>query len=251
MHTSKYLLLLGLTAASVMTSPECMAQKAPKTATKKMKQKDAGWVSLFDGKTTTGWRGVYLPAFPEQGWKVEEGCLIHTASQGGESNSGGDIITEKQYRNFELELEFNVAEGGNSGIKYFVQETMPRPKGSAIGCEFQILDDERHPDAKLGKNGNRTIGSLYDLIPATNKKPNPPGSWNKARVVVNGANVEHYLNGDLVVKYTRGNDAWRELVAGSKYKDKTGFGEAEQGHILLQDHGDLVKFRNIRIKELP
>ncbi len=222
--------------------------QAPNKLTKA--ERKAGWVSLFDGSTSKGWRGVYKTAFPDSGWIVQEGCLIHKASKGGESNSGGDIITEKQYRNFELELDFNVSEGGNSGIKYFVLERQPRPKGSAIGCEFQILDDERHPDAKKGKDGNRTIGSLYDLITASNKSPNPPGQWNHARLVVKGNEVEHWLNGSKVVAYTRNNEAWKILVAGSKYKDIKDFGESPVGHILLQDHGDLVKFRNIKIKEL-
>lgn len=239
--------VLALSLGLVAVVP-AQAQQLPKKT--KQVEKQADWVSLFDGKTTKGWRGAYMPAFPEKGWKVEDGCLVHDAATGGESNSGGDIITEKQYTNFELELEFNIAPGGNSGIKYFVQEMNPRPAGSAIGCEFQILDDDKHPDAKLGKDGNRTIGSLYDLIPAKNKKPNPPGSWNKARVVVRGEKVQHYLNDDLVVNYTRGDDTWRALVATSKYRDKPSFGEAKSGHILLQDHGDLVKFRNIRIREL-
>lgn len=215
------------------------------------KEKKEGWVLLFDGTSSKGWRGVYKPAFPDSGWVVENGTLTHLASRGGESNSGGDIITEKQYKNFELKLDFNVAPGGNSGIKYFVLERQPRPKGSAIGCEFQILDDERHPDAKLGKEGNRTIASLYDLIPAKNKKPNPPGQWNSAHLKVNGKKVEHWLNGTLVVSYERSTPAWKELVAGSKYKDIADFGESEIGHILLQDHGDRVSFKNIRIKELP
>jgi hypothetical protein len=178
------------------------------------------FILLFDGKTTKGWRGVYKTAFPYSGWVVQDGCLVHKANAGGESNSGGDIITTQQYENFELTLEFNVAEGGNSGIKYFVLERQPRPKGSAIGCEFQILDDERHPDAKKGKDGNRTIGSLYDLITASKDKfVYPPGQWNHAHLIVKGDYVEHWLNGKLVVYYTRNTPEWKALVSGSKYKD--------------------------------
>lgn len=250
---TKKILAGALLALCIVSSPELIQAQGrgkAKSAKPAAKSQKAQWEVLFDGKSTTNFRGVYKESFPDSGWAVQDGCLIHKASKGGESNSGGDIITKKQYRNFEFELEFNVAPGGNSGIKYFVLERQPRPAGSAIGCEFQILDDDLHLDAKKGKDGNRTIGSLYDLITAKNKKPNPPGQWNKARIVVKGAKVEHWLNGDLVVSYTRGDDAWRALVATSKYKDIVGFGENPEGHILLQDHGDLVKFRNIRIREL-
>lgn len=214
-------------------------------------EEQEGFKLIFDGKTSKGWRGVYQDRFPEKGWEITNGLLTKIPATGGESAAGGDIITDKQYTNFDLRLEFNLSPGGNSGIKYFVLERQPKPEGSAWGCEFQILDDDKHPDAKMGKSGNRTVSSLYDLIPATNKKPNPPGQWNQARVVVRGKKVEHYLNGDLVVSYERDTPAWRELVAGSKYKDVPNFGENASGHILLQDHGDKVSFRNIRIHELP
>lgn len=207
------------------------------------------WRSLFDGKTTKGWRGAYLTHFPDSGWVIQNGTLTHKAAKGGESNSGGDIVTVEEFENFELELEFKISPGGNSGIKYFVVERLPKPAGSAIGCEFQILDDQNHPDAKLGKNGNRTIGSLYDLIPApADKKVNPPGQWNKARIRVDGPKVEHWLNGRKTVEYQKDSEEFKKRIAESKYSKFDFFGKDSKGHILLQDHGDEVSFRNIRIR---
>lgn len=244
------IVISGLALGLMLASPSALLAQKDNTLT--AAEKKNGWQLLFDGKTTQGWRGAYLDQFPAQGWVVEKGTLTHLPAAGGESNSGGDIITEGEYDNFELELDFNVAEGGNSGIKYFVVETKPKPEGSAIGLEFQILDDERHPDAKKGRDGNRTIGSLYDLIPASaSKKPNPPGQWNHARLVVRGGKVEHYLNGVKTVSYDRFSAPFDSLVAISKYKDKPGFGKWPKGHILLQDHGDRVSYKNIKIRVLP
>jgi hypothetical protein len=214
-------------------------------------EKEEGWKLLFDGKTTQGWRGAYKESFPEKGWVVEDGLLIVLPSGGAESAHGGDIVTEEQYSNFELTLEFKLTEGANSGIKYFVREQSPKPEGSAIGLEFQILDDKNHPDAKMGRNGNRTVGSLYDLITAEDKIVQPIGDWNTARIVSRGNHVEHWLNGNKVLEYERGGKDFKDLVAKSKYKDHKNFGEAPQGHILLQDHGDKVYFRNIKIREIP
>lgn len=215
-------------------------------------EKKEGWMLLFDGKKPTQWRGAYKESFPDSGWAVKDGILMKIPSAGGESRAGGDIITLKKFDNFELKIDFRVSPKGNSGIKYFVNEQTPKPAGSAIGLEFQILDDELHPDAKMGKNGNRTIGSLYDLITASDtKKPYKPGTvFNTARIVSKGKKVEHWLNGVKVVEYERGSEAFRALVAGSKYKNYPNFGEAEKGHILLQDHGDLVEFKNIKIRKL-
>jgi len=211
--------------------------------------KMATWRNLFDGKTTKGWHGVYLNHFPDSGWVVKDNQLVHRSSAGKESASGGDIVTEEEFTNFELELEFNVAKGGNSGIKYFVVERQPKPAGSAIGCEFQILDDDNHPDAKLGKNGNRKAGSLYDLIPAPAEKTfYGPGKWNKARIIVNGKHVEHWLNNVKTIEYDKGSEDFKTRIAESKYQKFDFFGKDDKGHILLQDHGDEVAFKNIRIK---
>lgn len=211
-----------------------------------------GWKLLWDGKTTDGWRGAKLAEFPKAGWKIDEknGTLTVLKSDGGESTNGGDIVTKKKYKNFELVVDFKITKGANSGIKYFVDTELNKGKGSSIGCEFQILDDEKHPDAKLGKDGNRKLGSLYDLIPAPADKPYKKNEFNTAKVVVKGNQVEHWLNGKKIIEYTRGNQAWRDTVAGSKYKDWPKFGESEEGHILLQDHGDEVTYKNVKIKEL-
>jgi hypothetical protein len=221
----------------------------------------AGWKLLWDGTTTAGWRGIKSVSFPEKGWIIRDGMLSVEASTGGESANGGDIVTTRLYRNFILEVDFAIADGANSGIKYFVNTELNKGEGSAIGCEFQILDDARHPDALLGVNGNRTMGSLYDLIAADARfyNPNLPvakyvngtGRWNRARIVVNGNRVEHYLNGCKIVEYERSTQEWRALVAYSKYKDWPYFGENREGNILLQDHGNAVSFCNIKILDLP
>ncbi|MHC1733239.1 MAG: DUF1080 domain-containing protein [Bacteroidales bacterium] len=207
-----------------------------------------GWKLLFDGSTSTGWRGAHNEAFPESGWVIENGCLKVLASGGGESKGGGDIVTVDQYGNFDLFLEFMITEGANSGVKYFVTENYATT-GSAIGLEYQILDDQRHPDAKMGRDGNRTVASLYDLIPAANKRFNGVGQWNAAHIVSDNGHVEHWLNGFKVLEYERGSEAYRQLVKESKYKDFVGFGEADKGHILLQDHGNEVWFRSIKIRQ--
>lgn len=209
-----------------------------------------GWVLLWDGKTSEGWRGAKQNSFPEKGWKIEDGVLKVLKGSGEESANGGDIITIKKYKNFILKLDFKITEGANSGVKYFVNPDMNKGAGSAIGCEYQILDDDKHPDAKLGIKGSRKLGSLYDLIPAPEKKPFNKKGFNTAMIVVKGNHVEHWLNGVKLIEYTRQNEMWNALVAYSKYRNWPNFGNAESGNILLQDHGDEVWFKNIKIKEL-
>ncbi|GAA4402097.1 hypothetical protein GCM10023187_16970 [Nibrella viscosa] len=218
-------------------------------------EKKAGWKLLFDGKTTTGWRGAYKESFPTAGWSVQDGTLTIEKKDGRESQNAGDIVTTGEYGDFDLTFEFRLTEGANSGLKYFVAEHTPKPAGSAYGLEFQVLDDDKHPDAKMGRNGNRTIGSLYDLIPAAKDKVvKPMGEWNQGRVLSKGSHVEHWLNGKKVLEYERGSEAFRQLVGQSKYSAASynangRFGEAPKGHILLQDHGDRVSFRNLKIRE--
>ena len=213
---------------------------------------DSGWEMLWDGETTKGWRGAKLEAFPEQGWEIKNRELIVLASGGGESEAGGDIVTLKNYSDFELMVDFKLTPGANSGIKYYVDTNINKGAGSSIGLEYQILDDELHPDAKLGNHaGSRTLASLYDLIQADIEKPTKPiGEWNRAHIVSKNNQVTHYLNGAKVLEYERMTPEFRTLVSESKYVVWPNFGELKEGQILLQDHGDLVHFKNIKIKEL-
>ncbi len=215
-------------------------------------EKKDGWELLWDGNTTKGWRGAKLDAFPDSGWKIENGELSVLSSGGGEAAAGGDIVTVNTFGDFEFKVDFKITEGANSGIKYYVNTDLNKGEGSSIGLEYQILDDLRHPDAKLGNHeGSRTLASLYDLIQAgPNKMVYPIREWNQAYIVSKNNHVEHWLNGIKVLEYERKSYPYRKLVAESKYKVWPNFGEAETGHILLQDHGDLVTFRNIKIKPI-
>ena len=239
---------LALGASAGRPAPARPATAPPNTLT--AAEVKAGWKLLFDGRTMNGWRGAYMKGLPERGWEVRDGVLIVLESGGGEAAFGGDIVTVDEYSSFDLRVDFMLSEGANSGIKYFVIEAEPRTPGSAKGLEYQLLDDARHPDAKLGINGNRACASVYDLIPAVNKPSVPVGAWNSARIVVKGTHVEHWLNGVKVLEFERGSPEFLAHKAQSKFKDIPGFGEYPSGHILLQDHGNRVCFRNIKIKVL-
>jgi hypothetical protein len=243
-------ILLAFGLALVLGSFSCRSAQvvaaAPNTLT--AKEIKAGWKLLFDGQTMNGWRGAYMDALPSRGWEVRDGALAVNESGGGEAVFGGDIVTLDEYGDFELALDFKLTEGANSGIKYFVIEAQPQTPGSAKGLEYQLLDDVNHPDAKLGIQGNRTCASLYDLLPAVNKPPVSIGEWNQARILVKGKHVEHWLNGVKVLEFERGGPDFLAHKVESKFRDIPGFGEYPAGHILLQDHGNRVFFRNIKIR---
>ena len=215
-------------------------------------EKRLGVHLLFDGKTTNGWRGANKDYFPDKTWVVKNGNLLVTKGLSAESQNGGDIVTVNEYAAFDLQFEFQMTDTANSGVKYFVTEK-EKTAGSAIGLEYQILDDDKHPDAKLGSIGNRTLASLYDLIPAkkNGREKLPIGEWNRGRITVYpDGRVEHWLNGWKVLEYQRGTQYFYALVARSKYVPYPNFGMAAKGHILLQEHGTQVAFRSIKIKEL-
>ncbi len=218
-------------------------------------EKRTGWRLLWDGQTTNGWRGAKLNKFPDKGWEMKDGILSVLSSGGAESRNGGDIVTEDSFSDFELSVDFKISEGANSGIKYFVDSELNKGEGSAIGMEFQVLDDKAHPDAKQGKNGNRMVGSLYDLIRAENtdssrgKNFKGVDKWNNARIVVKGGQVEHWLNQIKVVEFDRFSQMFKALVEKSKYEKWENFGRIPEGLILLQDHGDQVSFKSIKIRE--
>jgi hypothetical protein len=244
-------LALTLTASSGLLAGAHAADKAEaKSAAPNIlssAEKAAGWRLLFDGKTSKGWHKMGQATFPDKAWVVEEGLLKRTAG----APRGGDIVTDDEFENFELKWEWRIASGGNSGLKYFVQEDRSKPTDSGVGFEYQMLDDEKHPDAKKGRDGNRTAASLYDLLPAAKDKPlHPPGEWNESRVLVTGKHVEHWLNGKKVLTFERGGPDFKGALAQSKFKDIAGFGDSAKGRLLIQDHGNEVAIRNLKLRPL-
>jgi 3-keto-disaccharide hydrolase len=201
-----------------------------------------GWTNLFDGKSLAGWRGYKQPDATKTRWKAENGMLTVDPGDGKDTRGQRDLITTNTYDNFELSFEWKVEPSGNSGMKYFVLED----RDSAIGHEYQIIDDEKHADAKIG--GHRQTAAFYDVLPAANRPIKPAGEFNQSRVVVNGRHVEHWLNGTRVLQYELGSPAVQAAIEKSKFKGIERFGKPQKGHILLQDHGDRVWFRTIRIK---
>jgi hypothetical protein len=224
-------------AAALLAAMPLLAADSPNTLSDV--EKADGWKLLFDGSSTAGWLGLGGKPFPATGWVVEDGTLKHT-------KGGGDIVTAESYLNFELTWDWKIAKVGNSGVKY----NLPDPSKN-IGFEFQLLDDENHPDGKKGGALHQTAG-LYDLIePAAGKKVNPPGEWNTCRLVVAGNKVEHWLNGMKTVEFEMGSEALKAAIAKSKYKNVPKFGEKTKSPILLQDHGDEIAFRAVKLRVLP
>lgn len=257
--TKLFTLLLSLMISGAMLSS---CSQGPKQEEEKQETEEAamdtqpqdeneeGFVMLFDGESFDGWRGYNQETFPAAGWIIEDGTLkVQGAGMGEAGGQGGDIIYDQKFLNFHLKLEWKVSPGGNSGIFYLGQEIEGEPIWKSAP-EMQILDNERHLDANLGVDGNRKAGSLYDLIPAKPQNAKPAGEWNLAEVMVYRGTVVHRQNGDVVLEYHLGTSDWEKKVAESKFSEYPWFGKFEPGYISLQDHGDDVWFRNIRIKEL-
>lgn len=231
-HLSQTLLSL-LTAVTLMTA-----------TTNSFAADNSDWRVLFDGTSTDEWRGYNSNSLPSA-WKVEGDELVLRPGSG----EAGDIMSKRIFGDFELHMQWMVEEGGNSGIFYHVLE-QPDQSIYWSGLEMQILDDENHPDSFRGVDGNRQAGSLYDLLPIQPKTANPHGQWNDIRIISRGPMVEHWLNGEMVLRYERWTVEWFAMLRNSKFREHNEFGAMQQGHIGLQDHGDMVRFRNIRIREL-
>lgn len=251
------LTLLFLTAFFVSCSSKETSTNAQEHNTLTKKESDEGWTLLFDGKTFDGWRCLGREGIPEGHWIIEDGAIKKVPIQDvprqkdGQPVKGGDLITVRTFENFELYLEWKISPAGNSGIKYNVSEEMSTshpPDHAALGFEYQILDDEEHPDAKAG--ANRTAGALYDLIAPSGKRLKPVGEYNAARIVFSGNHGEHWLNGIKVLEYDLKTPEMESRLAASKYRVYTRFAEKRKGHIVLQDHGDVVWYRNIKIREI-
>ena len=238
-------LILTVLAMAALVAAQPAAQPktgAPNTLTDA--EKKEGWILLFDGHSLDGWRGYQKPDASDSRWRVEDGALTVPAENGKDTHGQRDIITKDTFEQFELSVDWKVAPGSNSGIKYFVVED----RDSAIGHEYQLIDDERHPDAKVGPH--RQTAALYDVLPANDRPTKPAGEWNTTRIVVRGQTVEHWLNGKKVLQYELNSPALIAAIEKSKFKGIERFGKRQNAHILLQDHGDQAWFRNIKIRRL-
>jgi len=228
---------------TIVALPALLLMAALPGKTIHMDAKKAGWVSLFDGKTTKGWH-TYGKTAADPQWNVNDGALHLDKSKGGD----GDLVTDRQYSNFDLKLEWKISPKGNSGILFYVHEDPSKYKEAYnTGPEMQVLDNEGHSDGKIHKH---RAGDLYDLIPCSKETVRPVGEWNEVEIISNNGSLKFFLNGTNVVSTTLWDDNWKALVDGSKFKQWPGFGTFRSGKIDLQDHGNEVWYRNIKIKEL-
>ena len=238
---------MRLTVAAALAASISLAGAAGAQAPNQLSAADqkAGWTLLFNGTSLEGWHAYKRPDASGTRWVVKDGLLCLDPGDKTDTRGARDIVTTRPYSQFELAWDWRVSPGGNSGLKYFVLED----RESAIGHEYQLIDDAKHPDAKIGPH--RQTAALYDVLPATDRPSKPAGDWNSSRVVVRGNDVEHWLNGTKVLSYTLDSPALREAVAKSKFKDVERFGKPQNGLILLQDHGDAVCYRNVKVRALP
>lgn len=231
----------------------------PPSNTLSVSEKEAGWKLLFDGKTLNGWHSYYATDKPSKGWTIIDGCLKNSKGTGRPRTGGGDLVTDEMFTDFDFSFEWSIQKGGNSGIYYLMQERQNKPGAmmymgddgtSAVAFEYQLVDDERHQDV-LQNGPIRSTGSLYSLIPPNDsKKLKPAGEFNESRIIVKGNHVEHWLNGTKIVSFELGGPVLLQAIAKSKFKDMPGFGLKAKTHILLQDHGDEIRFRNLKIHTL-
>jgi hypothetical protein len=247
--TTKFKLTIVMFAAAAAVAP-LAAQTAAKAQTRKdptastTTADKGGWIQLFDGKDLKGWRGYKKTDASEGRWKVVDGVLTLPSNGAGDTHGARDIISDATFDQFDLRWEWKISEGGNSGVKYFVLED----RNDAIGHEYQLIDDERHPDAKIGPH--RQTAAFYDVLQAHDRPMKPAGEWNTSEVIVKGTHVTHILNGKTVLEYDLDSPALKAAIAKSKFKDIERFGKPQNGHILIQDHGDQVWYRKIEIKRL-
>lgn len=252
-QTKRRTLGAGLFLAGVifLTNPPAAIAQAVHANTLTAGEALAGWELLWDGKTSAGWTGLRGQPFPATRWTMEEGVLTVLDTSTDKTKRGEDIATSAVFRNFELRLEFRFAPGANSGILYLDQPLVESGPRFPVALEYQILDDALHPDAKRGREGTRTVAALYDLLAPSSKPVVEPEQWHEARVVVRGRHVEHWINGLKVLEFERASPEFRQLVAHSKFAPVSGFGEWSEGRIRLQDHGNRVSFRGIKLRKLP
>jgi hypothetical protein len=251
----KLLLVLLVFIGAVSTS-EAQSKKAKKEVVNKLtaQEKKDGWQLLFDGKSFKGWRGYNRQDIPPV-WVIENGTIKVDASKQvqGDRTSTGDIIPDRKFKNFEFTFEWMISEGGNSGVFFLGQEIEGKPIYSSAP-EFQLLDNEKHPDGAKGKDGNRKSASLYDMLPAVPQNAKGPMQWNSGGIKVKDGKVEHFQNGVKVVQYTLWTPEWKNMIENSKFKGWTEMinvgGEKKEGYLGLQYHGDNIWFRNIKVREL-